>query len=309
MVKVTYLEIIDKFNLKHNLKFKYPIFEYINNTQYIEIECPEHGLYPQQIKVHMKGFGCKKCSYIIRKNNRTKSLKDVLIDINNKHCFKYEYPLITSEYVNTNNKVSIKCHKHGIFKQSINSHMTRGCKQCALEYTADINRLTYDEIVKKSRKKHNNIYGYFKVEEILSNKNKIGIICKYHGSSKQTINNHMNGSGCRKCKKNGISKPEIELADFIKQIGHDILINKRNIIRPLELDIYIPSLKKAIEFNGMYWHYNHTNPNCKPKGYHAQKSNLCREKDIKLLHIREDLWNRDKNKMKLVIQNFLDNGK
>ena len=60
-------------------------------------------------------------------------------------------------------------------------------------------------------------------------------------------------------------------------------------------------LNKAIEFNGKYWHYNE---NFKP-GKHALKSNLCRKKGIKLLHIREDLWLRDKEKMKNVICDFL----
>ena len=35
------------------------------------------------------------------------------------------------------------------------------------------------------------------------------------------------------------------------------------------------------------------------------KSNLCRKKGIKLLHIREDLWIKDKEKMKKVIEKFL----
>ena len=87
-----------------------------------------------------------------------------------------------------------------------------------------------------------------------------------------------------------------------------IQTSNRKYIYPYELDIYIPSLKKAIEFNGEWWHYNHSNPNCKPRGYHAMKSNLCREKGIKLLHIREDLWNRDEGKMKQIIIKFLENG-
>ena len=41
-------------------------------------------------------------------------------------------------------------------------------------------------------------------------------------------------------------------------------------------------------------------------GKHSNKSNLCREKGIKLLHIREDLWNRDKEKMKQIILKFLN---
>ena len=38
---------------------------------------------------------------------------------------------------------------------------------------------------------------------------------------------------------------------------------------------------------------------------HGLKSNLCREKRIKLLHVREDLWIKDKEKMKNIIKNFL----
>ena len=108
--------------------------------------------------------------------------------------------------------------------------------------------------------------------------------------------------GCPKCI-NIILKPEIELADFIKSLNYKILTSKRNIIKPYELDIYIPILNKAIEFNGTYWHYSkkHFIP-----GKHSNKSNLCREKGIKLLHIREDLWNRDKEKMKQIIQKFLE---
>ena len=64
-------------------------------------------------------------------------------------------------------------------------------------------------------------------------------------------------------------------------------------------------LNKAIEFNGSYWHYDRSNPNCKPKGYHGMKSKLCRDKNIKLLHIREDLWYHDSEKMKKIILKFL----
>ena len=38
---------------------------------------------------------------------------------------------------------------------------------------------------------------------------------------------------------------------------------------------------------------------------HGLKSNLCREKRIKLLHVQEDLWIKDKEKMKNIIKNFL----
>ena len=69
------------------------------------------------------------------------------------------------------------------------------------------------------------------------------------------------------------------------------------------MDIYLPELKKAIEFNGTYWHYN---PKYFVPGKHAKKSIMCRKQGLKLLHLREDLWIRDKEKMKNIIKNFLN---
>lgn len=55
-------------------------------------------------------------------------------------------------------------------------------------------------------------------------------------------------------------------------------------ISPYELDIYIPDLSIAIEVNGNYWHS--VEEGCS-KDYHLMKSLLCREKDIRLIHIYE----------------------
>ena len=131
------------------------------------------------------------------------------------------------------------------------------------------------------------------------------IICNEHGSFWQSPQNHLHENNCPTCVFNqGVSKPEIEIQIFIRTFfNKKIITNTRKIINPYELDIYIPSLKKAIEFNGLYWHYHsdHFVP-----GKHAKKSNLCRKKGIKLLHIREDLWIKNPEKMKQLIQKFLE---
>lgn len=66
--------------------------------------------------------------------------------------------------------------------------------------------------------------------------------------------------------------------------------NTRGIIRPYELDIYLPDFKLAIEYNGSYWH----SEGRKEKEYHLKKTNLCNEKGIQLLHIFDfddlDIW-------------------
>lgn len=54
----------------------------------------------------------------------------------------------------------------------------------------------------------------------------------------------------------------------------------------LELDVYLPDLSLAFEFNGVYWHSDlHL-----PWDYHIKKSERCREVGIRLVHVWEDDW-------------------
>jgi len=81
-----------------------------------------------------------------------------------------------------------------------------------------------------------------------------------------------------------ISKPHQEIYDFIKSFSNvDLINNDRTAIDPLEIDIYCPSKKIGIEFNGLYWHSN------KPI-IHYFKSDLCNKVGIELVHIFEDEW-------------------
>ena len=50
------------------------------------------------------------------------------------------------------------------------------------------------------------------------------------------------------------SKAELELVEFCKQYFTNIIQNDRKLIFPYELDIVIPNINLAIEFNGLYWH-------------------------------------------------------
>lgn len=59
---------------------------------------------------------------------------------------------------------------------------------------------------------------------------------------------------CRKCNPN--SKPQQALSDYIESFGFKTEINDRILIKPYELDIVIPELKIAIEFDGLHWHQN-----------------------------------------------------
>ena len=67
-------------------------------------------------------------------------------------------------------------------------------------------------------------------------------------------------------------------------------------IKILELDMFIPELKKGIEFDGTYWH----GKGFKRKGYtdvnkyHSDKDAFFLSLGIKVLHIKEADWLADK---------------
>ena len=99
-----------------------------------------------------------------------------------------------------------------------------------------------------------------------------------------------------------ISGLEIQLSDFIKNnYDGEIIVNSRSIINPFELDIYLPELNLAFEFNGLYWH-NELN---KDNDYHKEKSDLCDKKGIQLIHIWEDDWLYKQDIVKSMILNKL----
>lgn len=83
-----------------------------------------------------------------------------------------------------------------------------------------------------------------------------------------------------------IQNKNTSIEKFIKNIldEHNIeyKCNDRNILNPLELDIYIPSEKLAIECNGIRWHSD------KEPKYHMNKYLNCLSKDIQLLTFWED---------------------
>lgn len=92
--------------------------------------------------------------------------------------------------------------------------------------------------------------------------------------------------------KSNISRGHQELIDYITSISDTkVIINTRSVISPLELDIYIPEHRLAIEYNGSYWHSEQQG---KDRSYHLNKTTRCEELGINLLHISQtdslEIW-------------------
>lgn len=106
------------------------------------------------------------------------------------------------------------------------------------------------------------------------------------------------------------SSAEKEIRDILDSLEIEYIANSKSIIYPYELDIYIPDFKIAIEYNGNYWHRVDALTSRKefnsidPRKYHQNKSKICEEKGIRLIHIFEYEWINKKDLVKDYIRNL-----
>jgi hypothetical protein len=78
-----------------------------------------------------------------------------------------------------------------------------------------------------------------------------------------------------------------QISSFLSSLNINHINNDRTLIAPLELDIYIPEHKLAIEYCGLYWHSEQRG---KTRQYHKTKHDLCKKTGVQLLTIFEDEW-------------------
>ena len=291
--------IINSKNI-HGERYDYSKLVYITNRKKVEIVCSEHGSFWQYPFAHSgnQQSGCPTCNWVRSKSptfpiGQPLTQEGFLSRCLLSHGTQYTYE--KTEYTGKNNYVTVTCKIHGDFSQRAGTHLRgSGCSSCGvLTSHKDMSiRSNVHRFIEKSIKAHGDTYDYSK-SEYLGRKYPITILCKKHGeftllnaqSHYSSATNHF--SGCPKCSNNGTSRPEQQLADFVKSLGITILENDRIIIKPQELDIVIPELKIAIEFNGAYWHSEQAG---KDKNYHLAKLTKTMEAGYRLIQIFENDW-------------------
>jgi len=107
---------------------------------------------------------------------------------------------------------------------------------------------------------------------------------------------------CPKCSP--LSKPEQEIFEFVDRITpENVIRHDRNLLDGKELDIWIPSLNVAIEYDGIFWH-SELNGN-KDKNYHLRKTEQCENQDVQLIHLFSHEWHQKKEVAKSALQHKL----
>ena len=94
---------------------------------------------------------------------------------------------------------------------------------------------------------------------------------------------------CPICEPNPRSKPQNELFNFLSRYNIQIKQNSRSFFdNKIEVDLLLKDQQIGIEFNGNFYH-SEVNGN-KNRNYHLIKTNIAKDKNIKLIHIFEDEW-------------------
>lgn len=89
-----------------------------------------------------------------------------------------------------------------------------------------------------------------------------------------------------------------ECAQWVSQYV-DVEQNTRQIIAPLEIDIWIPSKQLGIEIDGLYYHSE--NAGHKDSKYHSRKQDIARANGVTLLQIYSDEWIYKKEIVKAIV--------
>ena len=280
----------------HGIKYNYSKTKYVNAKTKVCIICPKHGEFWQIPHNHLNGQGCPWCS--------GRNMDDELFieKAREVHGGKYDYSKV--EYVNSQAKVCIICPEHGEFWQVPTKHLYgRGCPKCGKVSMAQKQCVTVNEFKERAIQIHGDKYDYSKITYLSSMHDRVTIICPKHGEFTQLAYDHLNEHGCPSCGQIE-SKAEKELYEYICSLVGVENVEERNrsVLNKREIDILIPSLGLAFEYNGLRWHSEEFG---KDRYYHLNKTIECKDKGIALYQIFEDEYLEHKdivfNKIKHIL--------
>jgi len=271
--KYTVEQLKEKASNIHKNIYEYSLWNGINTMSHIiPIICKEHGVFNQRLNEHINKLrGCPKCGIAKRKQTlisnhghpyvpQTKSTRHKIQKTNNKR-YGGNAPACSPD-------IQLKIQK---------THTERhGCAFSAQQHISDQTlSLLQDKswLIDQHISKQKPLYGIFNELDDIHSSTTICNYVKKHGID---IQHYRTSIG------------EKELRDFISVVYQGPTVyNSRKVVAPYELDIWLPELNIAIEFNGDYWHGDHFP---KHKQRDLIKKTKCNELNINLIVVMESDW-------------------
>ena len=128
---------------------------------------------------------------------------------------------------------------------------------------------------------------------------------KHSGTFRVLVHNVLRGANpCTQCNHTK-SKGEAEVAKFLG-IFTPVVSRDREVLKPRELDVFLPEKQLAVEYCGMFWHSFGDAKNAALKKHnHFHKYQDCASKGIRLLTIYESEWQENSKVIKRLLRNAI----
>lgn len=186
---------------------------------------------------------------------------------------------VLGEYQGGGKRIAVRCRTCGNEWEPVAQSILNGCGcwECGKKKIGDAHRKTHDEFVAQMAELNPTV-------EILGNyvgdNEKLGVRCKVCGNEwKATPGGLIAGHGCTVCRKTSTSLTEQFILQGLRlALGEDKVLHRDTKTTGLELDIYIPEAKLALEPGGWHWHKSKLDVD-------AAKRRACSELGIRLVSI------------------------
>lgn len=268
----TWNEVMDKYAAKAGGT---RIGEYINSRTPIKWKCSQNHLFSAKPANIQQGQWCPECAHVAHR---------LPISVWRERARRLGGELV-SEYLGCDAKHLFKCSSEHEFWMVL-SDLKNGhwCPSCAGN-----NKSTPDVQAGLADGKGGTL-----ISPASNVMDKALWSCQQGHRFTMRVNNVQQGQWCPTCSAgNHASKGQLEVLEYTKSLVSDVNSSERSVIPPLELDIYVPSCKVAMEYNGLLWHSSYVEK-VGDKRYnkykHVSKYKACISAGVSLFAIFEDEW-------------------
>ena len=196
----------------------------------------------------------------------------------------------------SNKKVWWKCQKGHEWQATIGSRNGgRGCPCCSgrsvIKGVNDLQTVN-PTLAREWHYEKNN--GLTPTDVMPNSDKKVWWVCGKGHEWQASIGSRNRGNGCPFChSEQNTSFPEYAIVFYLKKYGLETIHSYKE--KGYELDVYIPSKKVAIEYDGYLWHKNKTKQDLR-KNYNCVKDGII------LYRIREGLPSLNDSSVDYVVQ-------
>ena len=240
------------------------------------------------IKDRVRGYGCPICAgkRVIPGIN---DLEHVFPDLAKEWDYLKNNKLSPTEITSkSHKKVWWICPNNHSYQATVSDRAVgRGCPFCGrkivIKGKTDLESGSSFLASEWDIRKNNNI----RPDEVFRNSHrKVWWKCTLCGYEwEATVDSRTRGNGCPRCSKRlQTSFPEQAIFFYIKKVYQDAVNGYREPFnRVMELDIFIPSIKTGIEYDGSHWHNGE-----EAQKREKEKYDICKGEGIHLIRIKEN---------------------